>query len=160
MSCGMAKNRPFSFRATHWNIYEWNDMLSLSVLQKCPTGVEAAVKKKQERPWVNCCSWVTDTWQVVTLFSPLSYRLDIFYNNQKKRIFKIQVEAIPNREENMVKAKEVIGSSLQARNSQQQRVAGAPHSSLSRRQGVCNQRWGWEPGRVIPLDDLLAGEWA
>ena len=70
---------------------------------------------------------MTDTWGVVTL--SLSYRLDIFYNNQKKKkkkIFKIQVEAIPNREENIVKAKEVSGSSLQARNSQQQRVLEHP----------------------------------
>lgn len=64
---------------------------------------------------------------VVILFSRLPYRLDIFYNNQKKKkIFKIQVEAIPNREENIVKAKEVSGSSLQARNSQQQRVLEHP----------------------------------
>ena len=45
---------------------------------------------------------------------------------KKKKIFKIQVEAIPNREENIVKEKEVSGSSLQARNSQQQRVLEHP----------------------------------
>ena len=50
------------------------------------------------------------------------------------------MEAIPNREENMVKAKKVSGSSLQARNNQQQRVLEHPHSSLNRRRGVCSQR--------------------
>ena len=43
---------------------------------------------------------------VVILFSPLSYRLNIFCNNQKKAFFKIQVGAIPNRKENTVKVKE------------------------------------------------------
>ena len=68
---------------------------------------------------------MTDTWGVVTL--SLSYRLDIFYNNQKKKsFFKIQVGATPSRKENMVKVKEVNGSSLQARNSQQQQVLEHP----------------------------------
>ena len=44
---------------------------------------------------------------VVILFSHLPYRLGIFYNNQKKKsFFKIQVGAIPNRKENIVKVKE------------------------------------------------------
>ena len=34
----------------HTEIFMNELICSLSVLQKCPTGVEAAVKKKQERP--------------------------------------------------------------------------------------------------------------
>ena len=96
MSCGTSKKNFFivvfwlsktdlSLLELHTAIFMNEMICSLSVLQKCPTGVEAAVKKKQERPWVNCCCWVTDTWGVVTL--SLSYRLDIFYNNQKKKRF-------------------------------------------------------------------------
>ena len=144
----------------HTEIFMNEMICSLSVLQKCPTGVEAVVKKKQERPWVNCCSWVTDTWGLS--HCSLLFHTGLIFSittKKKKKIFKIQVEAIPNREENMVKAKKVSGSSLQARKSQQQRVLEHPHSSLSRRWGVCSQRWGWEPGRAIPRYDLLAGEW-
>ena len=65
--------------------------------------------------------------EVVILFSCLSTGLIFSITTKKKKsFFKIQVSATPSRKENMVKVKEVNGSSLQARNSQQQQVLEHP----------------------------------
>ena len=110
----------------------------LGVLQKCPTVGGGSGVDETRWPWVdNCCRWETDGPELITVADErqthewgchivlLSFnRLDIFYNNQKKKkaFSKSRWVPLPAERRTWLKWRRWMAAHYRQ---------GAPHSSLS-----------------------------
>jgi len=147
----------------------------LGVLQKCPTVGGGSGVDETRWPWVdNCCRWETDGPELITVADErqthewgchivlLSFnRLDIFYNNQKKKkaFSKSRWVPLPAERRTWLKWRRWMAAHYRQGTANSSKCWSTPfQSKLGAGGGLIRDEAGSQEEWYLPHYDLLAGE--